>query len=150
MILVDALAAAYVAYGVMRGRKRGLPDEAYRLLRFGTAFAAGCGLYGLVSDIIGKILSLAGDVAAPLAFVGTVGGAWWLLRVVKQSFLAWSSARFAPFIQTGGAVAGGLRTALVVLSIVATFSMAERAPGHAAVSRETWVGRIAGWVMPGR
>ena len=113
----------------------------------GIVRVTGCGLHGLISSGIGRLVSLAGDVSAPVVFAGTMGGAWWLFRLIKQRFVAWAAARFEPYLRIGGAIAGGLRTAILVLGMVGTFTLAGRAPGHDAVRYESWVGRIAGWVV---
>lgn len=146
-MLIDAVSAAYVACGVYRGRKRGLSDEAYRLLRLGGAFASGCGLHGLVSGGLDRILSLGGGVSGPVAFVGTMAGSWWALRLVKRRFLEWAAARFEPYIRIGGAVAGGLRAAILALSLLGAFSLATHAPGHDVVQQGSWMGRFAAWIV---
>lgn len=147
MNAVDLVAAAYVAYGAARGRRRGLADEAYRLLRVGVSFAAGCGLYGLVSDLLKKALALGADVSGPLAFVATMAGAWSLLRFLRKWLMAWIAARFAPHAAVGGAVAGGIRTLVWTLALVSAFHLAGSAPGREQVSERSLVGRIAGWVV---
>lgn len=145
MNIVDAVSAAYVAFGAYRGRKRGFSDEAYRLLRMAIAFVAGCGLYGVVSQLIGKVLSLGGEVSGPVAFLGTVGGAWLLLRKLKRGFIAWVFAKTKPYEGLGGAVAGGVRALLIVVSIVAALSLAGKTPGG-----DSFAGRIVDLVLPGR
>lgn len=147
MNIVDLVSGAYVAYGAARGRKRGLADEAYRLLRIGISFAAGCGLYGLVSDLLRQVLSLGADVSGPVGFVAIVAGAWSLLRFARKRLTAWIAVRFASHASLGGAIAGGLRTAVWVLSLVSAFHLAGSAPGHDKVSEQSLVGRFASWVM---
>lgn len=146
-MLVDLVAGAYVVYGTVRGRKRGLADESFRLVRFAVALAAGCGLYGLISQGAERLLSLAGDISAPVVFAGTVGGSWWLLRALKHRFKAWVGARFMPYARAGGAVAGGLRTALVVLGAVGVLTLAGRVPGSDSVRQDSVVGRVAAWIV---
>ncbi len=150
MSAIDLIAAAFIALGAWRGRSRGLPDEGYRLLRIALAFLAGCGLYRFVSELLKQAFSMAGDISAPLAFVGTIGGTWWLMRVVKKTLTRFLAARFARHARLGGAIAGGIRVLLIVLSIAGAFYLADRAPGHDAVSAKSIVGRMAVWVMPRR
>lgn len=147
MILADILSVAYVAYGTVRGGRRGLGDEAFRLFRLAIAFAAGCGLHKLVGNGIGRLLSIGSDVSAPVAFAVTVAGAWWLLRRARIVFAAWAEKRLGRHARLGGAIAGGLRSALLALSIAATINMAGHVPGGDAVRRGSWVGRLAGWVL---
>ena len=144
---VDLIAAAYVAYGAARGRKRGLADESYRLLRVGLSFVAGCGLYGLVSGFLKQVLSVGADVSGPVGFVATMAGAWALLRLVRQRLTAWIGTRFSRHAAVGGAVAGALRTLIWVLALVSAFHLAGSAPGREQISEQSLVGRIAGWVV---
>lgn len=126
MNLLDGLVAVYVAYGAQRGRKRGLAEEAYRLLRVGVALIAGCGLYGLVSDLIGKVLATGSEISGPVGFVATMVGAWSLLRVLRARVVAWVTAKYQPYAAVGGAVAGGLRNLTLALSAMITAQLAGR------------------------
>lgn len=144
MSAADLIAAAYVAYGAWRGRARGLADEGFRLLRLAVSFAAGCGLYGAVSGLLTRVLSLGGDVSGPVGFVGVMGGSWFLLRKLKNNLTALLAARFARQARIGGLVAGGLRTLLIVLSVVGVLSLA----GREELSGRSIVGRLSAWMMP--
>ncbi|HMP75209.1 MAG TPA: CvpA family protein [Kiritimatiellia bacterium] len=144
MNTIDLISALYVAFGAWRGRARGLADEGFRLLRMAVAFAAGCGLYGLVSGLLKKLLSLGGDISGPMGFALTLGGAWYLLGLAKKSFAAFLTARFAPHAALGGAIAGALRTLLIVLSVVGVLNLSNQD----GVSGGSVVSRIAEWVMP--
>lgn len=128
---VDGIVAAYVAYGAYRGRTRGLADEAYRLVRVGLALLAGCGLYGLVSDLIGKVIYAGDAVSGPVGFVATMLGTWSVLRVLRTKFVNLLETKYAGLAQVGGAVAGGLRTAVLSSSAMITAYLA----GH-----EGWLG----------
>ncbi len=144
MNILDLIAGAYVAYGAWRGRARGLAEEGYRLFRLAVAFAAGCGLYGLLSDLLTRLLSLGGEVSGPVGFVGVMGGSWYILRTLKTKLTALLAARFAAQARIGGLIAGGLRTLIVVLSIVGVLNLA----GRGDVSGRSVVARISEWVMP--
>jgi len=148
--VIDGLAVAYMAFGAWRGRARGSADEGYRLIRMGIAYAFGCGLYEVISQALKSLLSLGGNVAGPVGFVGVIGGAWYLTRFVKKDLTAFLAARFASHARLVGAIAGGARTLLVALSIVGVFHLAGNAPGRDQVSEDSWVGRVASWVMPGK
>ena len=144
MHIADLIAAAYVAFSAWRGRVRGLADEGFRFVRMAVAFAAGCGLYELISGALKKLLSLGGDVSGPIGFAVTLGGAWYLLRFAKKSLAAFLAARFARHAALGGAIAGGLRTALIVLSVLGLLSLSNRDE----VSGTSVVGRIAERIIP--
>jgi hypothetical protein len=144
MQMLDLISAAYVAYGAWRGRARGLAEEGYRLFRMAVAFAAGCGLYGLISKLLAGLLSVGGDVSGPIGFVSVMGGSWYALRVLKAKLTAFLSSRFAAQARIGGLVAGGLRTLIIVLSIAGVLNLA----GREDVSERSVVSRVAAWVMP--
>ncbi len=140
---LDLLGAGYIAFSAWRGRRRGLADEAYRLLRLGVAFGTGCGLYGLVSDGLGRLLSLAPALSGPLGFAGTVGGTWLLLRALRRKLAEWIGARFPTHQATGGLIAGGLRGFTLTMSVMATGVLA----GGGGPVAGSWLGQIAAWLV---
>ncbi|MCO5060428.1 MAG: CvpA family protein [Kiritimatiellae bacterium] len=144
MNLVDALSVLYVAFGAWRGRARGLADEGFRLLRMGVAFLMGCGIYGWISSLLKKALSLGGDVSGPIGFLAVLLGTWFLFRFMKKSLIAFVAARFTRVAGLGGAIAGGIRTLLIVLSVVGVLSLAQRDD----VSGRSFVGKLAERVIP--
>ena len=146
MNIVDILAVAYTAFGAWRGRARGLADEGYRLLRMAVAFVMGCGLYGWISGLLKKLLSLSGDISGPTGFLVVLVGTWFLFRVVKKSVVTLLAARFSKFAGVGGAIAGGIRTVLIVLSVMGVLSLAQRDD----VSGKSFVGKLAERVIPNR
>ena len=139
MNLIDLGAVAYTGFSAARGRRRGLADESYRLLRLGVAFGAGCGLFSLVHGLVAKVLSLDHTQSGPLVFVGTVGGTWLLLRSLKKKFTAWVATRFAAHQAIGGLVAGGLRGLLLTLSVLVTGVLA----GGGGAVTDSWLARLA-------
>lgn len=149
MSAVDLIAAAYIAFGIWRGRMRGLADEGYRLIRMLLAFVAGCGLYGFISALLKKLFSMTGGISAPLAFIIALGGAWWLTRTLKKTLATLLAARFAKYSKVGGMIAGGVRLFLVVLSIAGLFHLASDALGRDATS-QSFFGKIAVRVIPGK
>ncbi|MCZ7592660.1 MAG: CvpA family protein [Kiritimatiellae bacterium] len=100
MSAVDLIAAAYIAFGIWRGRMRGLADEGYRLIRMLLAFVAGCGLYGFISALLKKLFSMTGGISAPLAFIIALGGAWWLTRTLKKTLATLLAARFCKIFES--------------------------------------------------
>ena len=142
MNMVDGLVAAYVAFGANRGRRRGLAEEVYRLLRVSLAMVAGCGLYSLVGDLVGKVLSLGADISGPVGFVGSMLGAWSLLRLLKARLVDWGSLRFHSFIEVGGAIAGGLRALVLALAAMLTAHLA----GRSAFMADSVLGKVIGFM----
>jgi len=135
---VDGIVAVYVAYGVYRGRARGLAEEAYRLVRVGVALLAGCGLYSVVSDLISKVIYAGDAVSGPVGFVATMLGTWSVLRVVRTKFVNLLETKYAGLAQTGGAIAGGLRTAVLAFSAMITAFLA----GHENWLGHSWLGSL--------
>jgi hypothetical protein len=146
-VILDLLTATFVAVGVAWGRRSGLPKESYRLLRLITALVVGCGFYGLIARGLERLLSRLGDLSAPLAFIITVGGAWWILRAVRRRYMAWVGARFDRYARPGGAIAGGLRALLLAVTILAALGLAGSVPGRDSARHGSLVGRLAGWIV---
>lgn len=136
---VDIVSTLWTAAGALRGWKRGLSDEAYRLVRLGVAFGAGCGLYGAVSRLLGRIFSTEHGATSAVGFVGTMAGAWWILHAVRKGFTAWIASRWPKQQAVGGAIAGGLRALVAAMGAVAAWLLATDASG---VAENTVMGRI--------
>lgn len=149
MNALDLAGVAYIAFGVWRGRVRGLADEGYRLVRMVIAFVAGCGLYGFISALLKKLFSTTGSISTPLAFVITIAGAWWLTRLLKKTLTTVLAARFAKYSKIGGMIAGGIRLFLIVLSIAGLFHLSSDAMGNDASAKSIF-GQIATRVIPGK
>lgn len=146
---VDLVGAAYIAFGIWRGRARGLADEGYRLIRMLIAFVAGCGLYGFIAALLKKVFSMSGGISTPLAFVLVLGGAWWLTRLLKKTLTTVLAARFARHARLGGMIAAGIRVFLIVLSIAGLFHLSSDALGSDAAAK-SFFGQIATRVIPGK
>ncbi len=143
MSILDGISAAYIAFGAWRGRANGLAQEGYRLFRMAVAFGAGCGLYGLISDLLSRTLSIGGDVSGPVGFASVMGGSWFLLRKLRIGMQAWIAARFGAHARVGGLIAGGLRAIVIVLSLVGVLNLAGRKEAGGSI-----VGSVSSWVMP--
>lgn len=141
---IDLISGAYIAFGAWRGRARGLADEGYRLFRMAVAFTAGCGLYGLVSKLLGRALSLGGEVTGPLGFLAVGGASWYLLRAFKARMMGFLNDRWMAQARIGGLLAGALRTLIIAMSVVGVLNLA----GREDVSGRSVVARLAHWVMP--
>jgi hypothetical protein len=143
MNMVDGLVAVYVALGASAGRKRGLAEETYRLLRMSIALVAGCGLYSLVGDLLGKLISMGSDISGPVAFVGSMAGAWTLLRVLRAKLVNGVALRFHAYSELGGAIAGGLRNLVLALAGLITAHLS----GHGGFMANSWLGAWIHWVL---
>ena len=143
MNMIDGLVAAYVALGANRGRKRGLAEETFRLLRMSVALVAGCGLYSLVGDLVGRLLSLRDYVSGPIGFVASMVVAWSLLRVLRTALVNWVALRFRSYIELGGAIAGGLRNLVLALAGLITAHLSD----YGGFMADSWVGTLIRWVV---
>ena len=146
---LDFVALAAMAFGAWRGRARGLPVEAYRLLRLAVAFAAGVGLYRLLARAIRAALAVGGEVSGTVAFVASVLGAWALTRRLKRAMTAFIAARWARHARTGGAVAGAVRALLLIVLLEGLLQLAGKPEGSPG-GRFSVVGRLAAWTVSGR
>ncbi|MCS6772387.1 MAG: hypothetical protein NZ740_10270 [Kiritimatiellae bacterium] len=140
--MLDAISAAYIAWGAWRGHVNGVAREGFRLFRLGIALAAGRSLFGLVRDGLGEALALGADVSGPLGFVAIMGCTWYLLSNLRRMVESWLGTRFSQHAAMVGAVAGGLRASLIVITIVGIAGLTR---GVGALS-ESFVGRVATWL----
>lgn len=150
MHAVDVVTLVYVAFSAVRGKRRGLALESYGLLRWVVALATGTGLYGWISNLLQHLFALGGNASSALGFVGTVASAWALLRFVKRRMTEWVASRWAPYAAVGGAVAGGLRAFVVLVSLMGVFHLARPTADRAAAADASWMARIASYVLPAR
>ncbi|MFH0909454.1 MAG: CvpA family protein [bacterium] len=146
---LDGITAAYLAFGAARGRKRGLPEEAYRCVRLLAGLGAGCGLYGLISDAVSAVASVAPEVSAPAGFLATFGGAFALLHLVRRKIIETVRARFASLQAVGGAVAGALQAFMVIVSLVTAVQLSSSTPDQ-GVAADSFIGRIVRAFTPDR
>ena len=118
MGFLDMLALAYVASGIIRGRKRGLETELPSVISLAIFFITGTGLYRWTDQLLAQASSLTGQAVGVTTFIGMWGAAIFLVRHFKGRIGAWTQHRFtASQRHRWGMVAGGGRTALL-LSIV--------------------------------
>lgn len=136
---LDGLAIAYVAFAAWRGRANGVAKEGFRLIRVALAFGAGVGLYGLIRDILTRALSLGVDVTGPVGFLAVMVGTWYAVRGLRDIIQAWLSARFSSHSPIAGAIAGGIRALVIVISIVGVTALA----GRTDTPDRSLVGRVA-------
>jgi hypothetical protein len=119
---VDIVSVVYTAYGTVRGLRRGLAAEAYRLIQVAIPLVAGCGLYPLVSKTLEACASLGPHVSAPVSFLGTAGGTLWIVHALRRRLRAWLEARLAHVTLPAawGAAAGAVRALVTTLAVITT------------------------------
>jgi len=145
----DYAALAVLGSAIMRGYKRGLSVEFYRLFRMTVALLAGTSLYGMLSDGLSGVLNVKSGIADPAMFLGSTVVVWSLLRRLRSWMEAWILARFPQKYQaTGGAVAAGMKAAILLGGVVTLFNLADWLPGHAFISRDSATSAIVHFFIP--
>jgi len=111
MSFLDFAALAYIAFGVFRGRKRGLFKELPGALSVLIFFVTGCGLYRWTGRALAGMNHLAGQSLGVGSFIGLVMGVVMLVRHFRRQISGWVEQRFDQRTQKlGGGIAGGVRT----------------------------------------
>lgn len=142
MNAVDLVSGAYVVYGALRGLKRGLADEAYRLIRVGVALVAGCGLYDWLSQGLESLLNLAPGISDTTGFIATFAGAFAALRLGRRKLTEWIRAKAGPRVEAlGGSVAGLFRAGVALTALMTALHLS---PADTRSADESWIGKIAG------
>ena len=118
--LIDAVALAYVAYGVRLGWKRGLSSELPRLVMILLFVLSGCTLSHWLRVIFGKINVLTGHIAGGFGFVGMFAAGMFLARLFRNRFTSWLSGKLPveAIQKRGGAIIGGLRTLVIACTLI--------------------------------
>jgi uncharacterized membrane protein required for colicin V production len=139
MSALDAITLGYMGIAAVRGARRGVGDEVFRLVRVGTALLAGCGLYETVSNALDAVFGSASAVSDTTGFIASFGGAYLLIRMARRQLVAWVAARVSGFARTvGGALAGALRAGVVVAALMTALHIS---PVENKAAEESWVGR---------
>lgn len=145
----DYAALAVLGSAIMRGYKRGLAVEFYRLFRMLVALLAGTGLYGILSDLLTSMLNVKSGIADPVMFLGSSLAVWSLLRRLRVWMEAMILAKLPKNYQAiGGAVAAGLKSALLLGGVVTLFSLADWLPGHESIAQDSITSQIVHFILP--
>jgi len=148
MNYVDGIIAVYIAYAAVRGAKRGVAVEGYRLVRLAISFAVGCGVFPLLHRLSSAVLSSQTENAGGLGFVLGLVAAFFAMRALRSGLTALIQRKLGEkFARSGGAIAGGVR-ALAAASALAVFlHLAPWIPGRATVTESSLVGRAVGFFV---
>ena len=113
--LADMLVVAYLIYGTMRGRARGLSRELPKAVGVTLAFTTGFGLYRVSEKLVAGLAQMAGQASGPVSFVTVVVGAFFLMRQFRGRIRDWAAKRYPDenLQRRAGAVAGLIRTVTV-------------------------------------
>jgi uncharacterized membrane protein required for colicin V production len=144
--IADFPAAAYFAWGALKGRRRGLSTELPRLASVTVALITGAGLSIWTDRIFGEFNKLTGQTAGALGWGGILVGAFYLARQFRGVMGRWIEHQVPEesVQQKAGMAAGFLRT-LVIGCIITIFLL--RTP-LAFLVRDSKMGDLAHAVAP--
>lgn len=144
--LADFAAAGYLAWGGLKGRRRGLAIELPRLASVTLALVTGAGVTRWADHALAEIDKLAGHVASALGWGGSLVGAFYLARQFRARMGRWIMDQLPEETveRRAGMAAGFLRT-LVISTIITLFFL--HTP-LAFLVRDSVLGSLARVVQP--
>ena len=123
---------------------RGFGDEVFRLVRLGTAYLAGCGLYETVGNGLDRLFAPA--VSDTVGFIVSFVGAYALVRLARRKLVATVAARFrGSAVALGGAVAGALRAGVVATTLMTALHIS---PVENRAADQSWIGQRVAVLQP--
>jgi uncharacterized membrane protein required for colicin V production len=144
--LANLVAAAYLAWGGLKGRRRGLAIELPRLASVTLALVTGAGLTRWADYALGEFDKLTGQVAGALGWGGVLVGAFYLARQLRGWMGRWIMNQLPEesVEKRAGMAAGFLRT-FVISTIITLFLL--HTP-LAFLVRDSMIGGVARVVQP--
>jgi hypothetical protein len=117
---VDSIAAGYLAWGIAKGRRRGLSAEPPRLVGVPLALMSGTGLLHWTERAIGEINKISGQIAGALGWRGGLLGSFYLVRQFRERIRQWIENRWSDetLQKRDGMAAGFLRTFFMSTTLV--------------------------------
>lgn len=94
MHILDIFAVLAMAIGYVRGRRRGLDRELYKLINLAVAILFGCGLFRVISRGLTYLTGLASDRAGLAGFLAAMLGALFVMHLCRRRLRARLAARF--------------------------------------------------------
>jgi uncharacterized membrane protein required for colicin V production len=110
--LADSAIAGYLAWGVLKGRRRGLSVELPRLASALMAFLTGAGWSHWIARAVAEMNELAGKMTAAIGWGGCLMGSRYVVPWFRAQAGQWISQRYpTQALQNhGGMMAGFART----------------------------------------
>lgn len=141
----DLLSLGLVGAAAMKGRRRGLPQEAYRLFRWGIGLLAGCGLYSLANQFLSGLFP---NVSGLSGFLLGFGGAFALVRTAKTRLIRTLERKVSKErSQKAGLVAGAIRGGIIAMSLATSAHVSPIFPWKGAITESSMVGTVTGWLF---
>jgi uncharacterized membrane protein required for colicin V production len=120
--LVNFVAAGYLAWGGLKGRRRGLAIELPRLLSVTLAFVTGAGLSLWADHALSEVDKLTGQIVGALGWGGTLVGAFYLARQLRARMGQWILDQLPEeTAEKRAGMAAGLFRTLVISLIITLF-----------------------------
>jgi uncharacterized membrane protein required for colicin V production len=109
----DILVIAYLIYGTLRGRVRGLSRELPKVISITLAFTTGFGLYRSSERLLSGLAHMAGQASGPVSFLSMAIGGYFVMRHLRGRIHDWAAKRYSDenLQRKAGAAAGLIRTA---------------------------------------
>jgi uncharacterized membrane protein required for colicin V production len=120
--LADFAAGTYLAWGALKGRRRGLAIELPRLASMTLALVTGAGLTRWADHALADFDKLAGHVASALGWGGSLVGAFYLARQFRARMGRWILDQLPEeTVETRAGMAAGFLRTLVISTIITLF-----------------------------
>lgn len=124
LTIIDYVALAFLAYGLIRGLIRGLAGELARLAGVALAVLAGWHLYEPIGNKISEFTRLTGQDSYLAGFVLTAGAVALIMLLARWSMKQLMELAFNPVLnRVGGALAGLLRASLLLSALFIGMSL---------------------------
>lgn len=144
--LANFATAGYLAWGGLKGQRRGLSIELPRLASVTSALVTGAGLVRWADHALAEFDKFTGQVAGALGWGGSLVGAFYLARLFRARMGRWIQEQLPEETveKRAGMVAGFLRT-LVISTLITLFLL--HTP-LAFLVRDSMIGDLARVVQP--
>lgn len=111
----DVATAAYVVYGICKGRKRGLSGEFPGAVSVLVFVITGGGLFHWTEHALAQANETVKRYVGEASFVGLAIASFVLVQIFKKAMRTWAERRFAGWQKIGGPVLGAVRCFVVAV-----------------------------------
>jgi hypothetical protein len=116
--LADSAVAGYLAWGILKGRRRGLSVELPRLASASLALVTGAGWSHWIARAVAEMNELAGKTTAALGWGGCLAGSRYVIPWFRTRAGQWISQRYpTEALQNNGGMAAGFARTLFLSSM---------------------------------
>lgn len=144
--LANFVAAGYLAWGVLKGRRRGLAIELPRLVSVTLALVTGAGFAHWADHALSEFDKLTGQLAGALGWGGALVGAFYLARQLRARMGSWIVDQLPEeSVEKRAGMAAGLFRTLTISLIITLFLL--HTP-LAFLVRDSVMGSLARVVQP--